>query len=122
MLARVSSIASNSLKCVGKNPSSCTILYRPFSLDFKKLDEDPLDETAASALAKSCYLNIDWKISENDSVYNAIQRMSANKIGALAVVGGKDGDDVIGILSERDYLNKVGLVSTVVFVFVSFLI
>lgn len=85
------------------------MLHRSLSLDFKKLDEDPLDETAASALAKSCYLRINWKISEDDTVYNAIQRMSANNIGALAVVDSGN-DQVIGIISERDYLNKVGLV------------
>ena len=90
---------------------------RIFSQDYTKLDEDPLDETAASALAKSGYLRINWKINEDDTVYNAIQRMSANKLGALAVVGGKDGTEVIGVVSSRDYLQKVGLVSSFVTVF-----
>ena len=30
-----------------------------------KADLDPLDETARSAFAKSCYQNIKWKISES---------------------------------------------------------
>lgn len=43
------------------------------SLDFQPLDVDPLDETAASALAKSCYLKINWKISEEATVHDAIK-------------------------------------------------
>jgi CBS domain-containing protein len=36
--------------------------------------------------------------------------MAANKIGALAVTSGDtETGDVIGVISERDYLNKVGL-------------
>ena len=33
---------------------------------------DPLEETARSALAKSCYQNIQWKISENAPGKNKI--------------------------------------------------
>lgn len=70
---------------------------------------DPLDETARSALSKSCYLNMNWKISENATVFDAINRMVAYKIGALAVTKGDlDNNEVIGIISERDYLAKVG--------------
>ena len=97
------------LKCsVAKHEAVVNKLY---SLRLTELDDDPQDETAASALARSCYPRIDWKISENDSVYNAILRMSANNIGALAVVGGTYNEEIIGIITERDYLNKVGLVS-----------
>ena len=82
-----------------------------FSLEFQPVEDfqDPLDETARSAYAKSCYLKIDWKISENATVRDAINRMVAHKIGALAVTKG-DGDEgeIIGIISERDYLSKVG--------------
>lgn len=39
--------------------------------------------------------------------------MSANNIGALAVVDDKS--DVVGIISERDYLNKVGVLSKLSF-------
>lgn len=69
---------------------------------------DPLDETARSAFEKSCYLRINWKISENANCNEAVKRMVGNKIGALAVTEG-DGDqgEVIGIISERDYLSKV---------------
>lgn len=70
---------------------------------------DPLDETARSALAKSCYLKIDWKISEDAPVSEAINRMVANTIGALAVSNAKG--EVVGIVSERDYLNKVSFMN-----------
>ena len=39
-------------------------------------------------------------------VIDAIHRMVANDIGALAVTHKVHGD-VIGVISERDYLNKV---------------
>ena len=39
-------------------------------------------------------------------VIDAIHRMVANDIGALAVTDKVHGD-VIGVVSERDYLNKV---------------
>ena len=81
------------------------------SLDFQPIEiiPNPLDETARSALSKSCYLNMNWKISENATVFDAINRMVAYKIGALAVTKGDSEDnEVIGIISERDYLCKVG--------------
>jgi CBS domain-containing protein len=71
-----------------------------------ELRADPLDETARSALAKSCYTTIDWKINETSPMEEAIKRMSANSIGALAVTS--NNGDVVGVVSERDYLNKVG--------------
>jgi signal-transduction protein with cAMP-binding, CBS, and nucleotidyltransferase domain len=67
---------------------------------------NPLFETAQSALEKSCYLKIDWKIEETEPVSEAVKRMVAHDIGALAVTE-KGSDVVIGVLSERDYLNKV---------------
>lgn len=91
-------------------PFSVTIT-RPFSIDFEPIPEeylnDPLDETAWSALAKSCYAKINWKINENDLVFDAITRMAVNKIGALAVTNDKG--EVIGIISERDYMTKIGV-------------
>jgi signal-transduction protein with cAMP-binding, CBS, and nucleotidyltransferase domain len=78
------------------------------SLDFQKLQNDPLDETAHSALAKSCYLNIQWKISKTATVHDAIKLMANHDVGALAVTEG-DGGEVVGIISERDYLKKIGV-------------
>jgi len=78
---------------------------RKFTLDFQ-----PEEGTARCALEKSCYLKINFKISEDASVYDAIQRMAAHKIGALAVCSGPtDNGQVIGVISERDYLCKIAL-------------
>lgn len=45
-----------------------------------------------------------WHIGPDDTVYNAIKLMNEKKIGALAVVLD---DELIGIISERDYARKV---------------
>ena len=82
---------------------------RAFSIDFEPIPEPPLNplfETAQSALEKSCYLKINWKCSEDDMVIDAVKRMVAHDIGALAVTS-KGEDAVTGIFSERDYLKKV---------------
>ena len=50
-------------------------------------------------------MKIDWKIDENASVSDAVNRMVGNKIGALAVSNAQG--DVVGIISERDYIGKV---------------
>jgi CBS domain-containing protein len=52
---------------------------------------------------------IDWKIKEDASVADAVARMAAYNIGALAVSKDETEDSpVIGVISERDYLKKVG--------------
>jgi hypothetical protein len=84
-------------------------------LDFVPIPEpelNPLFETAQSALNKSCYLNIDWRIIETETVETAVKRMVAHDIGALAVTSEHDGV-VVGVLSERDYLNKVAFLDKV---------
>ena len=48
-----------------------------------------------------------WTTTMQSSVYDAIGLMGEKNIGALVVV---DGDEVVGILSERDYSRKVVLV------------
>jgi len=66
---------------------------------------DPLDETARSAFAKSCYRELDFRIDQNATVNDALNIMVAHKIGALAV--SDSSGEVIGVFSERDYLKKV---------------
>ena len=61
--------------------------------------------TASDAHKKSCYNSIDWKINEDEKVIDMLKIMVANKVGALAVTN--DAGDVVGIVSERDYLSKV---------------
>ena len=61
--------------------------------------------SALNVFKNSCYHKIDFKISEDSPVNNAIQRFTAFNIGCLAVTDSKN--KVVGVLSERDYINKV---------------
>ena len=45
-----------------------------------------------------------WHITSEDSVLDAIKLMAEKKIGALLVI---DNEQLIGIVSERDYARKV---------------
>ncbi len=47
-----------------------------------------------------------WSVSSDTSVYDAIATMAAKSIGALLVV---DREELVGIVSERDYARKVML-------------
>jgi CBS domain-containing protein len=47
-----------------------------------------------------------WTVSPDASVLEALQLMAGNNVGALVVT---DGDDLRGIISERDYARKVAL-------------
>jgi CBS domain-containing protein len=47
-----------------------------------------------------------YTVSPGASVYNALRLMSEKNIGALVVLSG---DEIVGILSERDYARKVVL-------------
>lgn len=68
-----------------------------------------LDESveASSAWKNSCYMAIDFTIDEEATVYDAVQRFSAFNIGCLVTVD-KNGD-ITGVVSERDYVNKIAL-------------
>lgn len=69
--------------------------------------------SAKDALQKSCYFKIDFGISEEATVYEAVQRFAAYNIGALAVTN--DDKKVIGIVSERDYVSKVNYTASSMF-------
>lgn len=45
-----------------------------------------------------------WRVSPDDTVFDAIKLMSEKNIGAVLVM---KGDKLVGILSERDYARKV---------------
>lgn len=45
-----------------------------------------------------------YSVAPDESVYNAIKKMAELNIGALLVM---DGESLAGIISERDYRNKV---------------
>lgn len=50
--------------------------------------------------------NAVWSIPPQSSVYDAIAEMAERRVGALVV---RDGDALVGIISERDYARKVVL-------------
>mmetsp|Transcript_11646 Transcript_11646/g.13261 ORF Transcript_11646/g.13261 Transcript_11646/m.13261 type:complete len:193 (-) Transcript_11646:191-769(-) len=62
---------------------------------------------ASAAWKKSCYHEIDFTISDECTVYEAVQKFSAFDIGALITVDDKG--DISGVVSERDYVNKIAL-------------
>jgi CBS domain-containing protein len=45
-----------------------------------------------------------WSVAPDTSVYDALKLMANKNVGALVVL---DGEDLIGIISERDYARKV---------------
>ena len=45
-----------------------------------------------------------WSLAPNATVYEAIELMSQNGVGALVVM---EGERLVGIISERDYTRKV---------------
>lgn len=47
-----------------------------------------------------------WSVSPGDTVLSALETMAEHNIGAVLVL---DGDDLSGILTERDYARKVKL-------------
>lgn len=47
-----------------------------------------------------------WSISPDDTVYNALKLMAEKNLGALLVI---DNEQLVGIMSERDYARKVRL-------------
>ena len=47
-----------------------------------------------------------WTVTADISVYEALRLMGEKEVGALAVL---EGDELIGLLSERDYARKVVL-------------
>jgi CBS domain-containing protein len=47
-----------------------------------------------------------WSVAPDDLVYDALVLMADKNIGAVLVI---DGDDLVGILSERDYARRVVL-------------
>ena len=64
--------------------------------------------SALSVFQNSCYKKVDFKINEEAHVKDAVLRFSAFNVGCLAVTD--KNNKVIGVCSERDYINKVSSV------------
>lgn len=47
-----------------------------------------------------------WRLSPNDSVFDALKILADHDVGALLVM---EGDKLVGVFSERDYTRKIAL-------------
>ena len=47
-----------------------------------------------------------WSVNPDDTVFSALEAMAEHNVGAVLVL---DGDELSGILTERDYARKVKL-------------
>ena len=65
--------------------------------------------SAIDVFEKSCYFKIDFKINEEASAKEAVLRFTAFNIGCLAVTDASN--KVVGVCSERDYINKIAALS-----------
>jgi CBS domain-containing protein len=61
--------------------------------------------SALNVFEKSCYHKVDYKINENSTAHEAVSRFTAFNVGCLAVAD--NSGTVVGVCSERDYINKV---------------
>ena len=67
--------------------------------------EDTDHHLAAYAYEKSCYNDMDFTINETDSMYNAVQKFSAFKVGSLVVV---DGEGALKLHEAKAEKDRVG--------------
>lgn len=84
----------NAMKAMAKeeDPKDSMVVFRDVSV------QNILDHKAAGQLASVA------TVSRNDTVYDAIKKMNAVRVGALVVI---ENGTPVGMISERDYLNKV---------------
>jgi CBS domain-containing protein len=47
-----------------------------------------------------------WSLNPQDSVFDALKRLADHNVGAMVVM---DGNQLVGIFSERDYTRKIAL-------------
>eukprot|EP00545_Synedropsis_sp_CCMP1620_P013031 CAMPEP_0119003696 /NCGR_PEP_ID=MMETSP1176-20130426/717_1 /TAXON_ID=265551 /ORGANISM="Synedropsis recta cf, Strain CCMP1620" /LENGTH=166 /DNA_ID=CAMNT_0006955319 /DNA_START=193 /DNA_END=693 /DNA_ORIENTATION=- len=67
----------------------------------------PHSETAMDAFEKSCYLDMDFTISDQETVQKAVEKLTAFGVGCLLTTDANG--KLSGILSERDIIHKVAL-------------
>ena len=49
---------------------------------------------------------VNWSLSPNDTVFDALQTLANHNVGALMVL---DSGKLVGVFSERDYTRKIAL-------------
>lgn len=63
--------------------------------------------TAKDMMEKSCYHGVNFVVSEDATVFEAVTRMAGINLGCLAVSDAQG--NFSGVVTERDYLKKVEL-------------
>lgn len=71
----------------------------------RSLSTLPKNVHALNVFENSCYRKVDFRINEENTVKDAAIRFTAFNVGCLAVTD--KNDKVVGVCSERDYINKV---------------
>lgn len=113
MLGRVSTTVLR--QCRASAPLQRSLVQRAVSQSHvaaapsvRTFASDAIEESlmASDAWKKSCYVEIDYTIDENMTVYDAVQKFSAYDIGCLVTTAD---DNISGVISERDYVNKIAL-------------
>ena len=90
---------------------SVTRRFIPVSVATQLRCLSTVNKNAVSALTvfnESCYHKIDFKIRDDRTANEAVKRFAAFNIGCLAVTD--ESDQVVGVVSERDYINQVSAV------------
>lgn len=64
-------------------------------------------DDAEQAWKTSCYYEMDFTIPDEATVYEAVQKFAAFNVGAFVTVDASG--NISGVISERDYINKVAL-------------
>jgi len=78
------------------------MLSRTFSRHLSSL---PRITSAINVFENSCYRKVDFRINEEATAKEAVLRFTVFNVGCLAVTD--KNNKVVGVCSERDYINKV---------------
>lgn len=104
----VSRTSTAQWRAVSQTPVTSAFLSQSQTRKMGTIDESVV---ASEAYKNSCYMQIDFTIDEECTVYEAVQRFSAYNVGCLVTTDGKG--NITGVVSERDYINKVALLGRV---------
>ncbi|KAK1279561.1 hypothetical protein QJS04_geneDACA004773 [Acorus gramineus] len=87
-----------------------TLFTRFESVSSASLEEHGFESTTISDVLKAKGKGADgswlW-CTTDDTVYDAVQSMTTNNVGALVVVKPGEEKSIAGIITERDYLRKI---------------
>eukprot|EP00979_Chaetoceros_neogracilis_P016905 scaffold10163_cov270-Chaetoceros_neogracile.AAC.13 len=101
MLSRA---ANTFLRAAPKAGQVSKSISTPMTTRFYSLQEHA---SAKSAWENSCYYEMDFTISDDSSVYEAVQKFAAYDVGCLVTMDATG--HISGVISERDYISKIAL-------------